>query len=143
MIVLDASAALELLLDTPTGEAVRDRVLGAHGRIGAPHLLDVEVGHVLRRYERARELTASRAQLALRALEDLPLMRYPQTPLLSRMWELRGTYTFYDAAYLALAEALAAPLVTCDVKLKAAPGRHRARVEVVRGTQTATKAKKT
>ncbi len=133
MILLDASAALELLLDTTTGELVRDRIRAAPGGIGAPHLLDIEVGHVLRRYERARELTPSRAQLALRALEDLPLSRYAHTPLLSRMWELRGNYTFYDAAYVALAEALAAPLLTCDEKLRAAPGKHRARVELVQG----------
>ena len=130
MIILDASAALELLLDTSTGEVVRDRLLASDRMLGAPHLLDIEVGHVLRRYERAREITASRAELALGSLADLPLTRYAHTP---RMWELRANVTFYDAAYLALAEALSATLVTCDVKLAAAPRQHRAKVEVLRG----------
>ncbi|OGQ15383.1 MAG: twitching motility protein PilT [Deltaproteobacteria bacterium RBG_16_71_12] len=133
MIILDASAALELLLDTSTGEVVRDRLLASDRMLGAPHLLDIEVGHVLRRYERAREITASRAELALGSLADLPLTRYAHTPLLARMWELRANVTFYDAAYLALAEALSATLVTCDVKLAAAPRQHRAKVEVLRG----------
>lgn len=75
-------------------------------------------------------MTPQRAQAALNDLADLPLNRYPHDVFLFRIWELRHTLTAYDAAYLALAEALAAPLVTCDARLASAPG-HRAWVELL------------
>lgn len=130
MIVLDASAALELLLGTARGAAFGERLVRQGERLCAPHLLDVEVVHVLRRYERAGELTGRRAQAAVSDLADLPIVRYPHVPLLARIWELRANLTGYDAAYLALAEVLDLPLVTCDARLASAPG-HRARVEVL------------
>ena len=130
MIVLDASAVLELLLDTSLAHAVRQRLHEHDGRLAAPHLLEVEVTHVLRRYERAGELSDARARVAVIDLGDLPLSRYPHTPLLPRMWELRKNLTGYDAAYVALAEVLEAPLVTCDAKLAQAPG-HRAHVDLI------------
>ena len=129
MIVLDASAALEILLGTDAGEALRERILGRPDRLAAPHLLDVEVAHVLRRYERAHELAAQRAQMALAALADMPIARYSHTPLLPRTWQLRANLTAYDAIYVALAETLDVPLLTRDAKLAAAPG-HRAKVEI-------------
>ncbi len=129
MIVVDASAMLEVLLATQTGARVEERLLGAGESLHAPHLLDVEVAQVLRRYAAAKELTPERGREALADLADFPLHRYPHDVLLPRIWELRSNVTAYDAAYLALAETLVAPLVTCDARLASAP-RHAARVEV-------------
>lgn len=129
MIVIDASALLEVLLGTGTGARVEDRLLSRGESLHAPHLLDVEVAQVLRRYAAAGELTPERGWEALRDLADFPLHRYPHDVLLPRIWELRHNVTAYDGAYLALAEGLAAPLVTCDARLRSAPG-HGAKVEV-------------
>ena len=130
MIVLDASAAIEWLLQTATGARVETRVFSEPVGLHAPHLVDVEVAQGLRRLVSAGLITASRAHDALHDLSDLALTRYPHHPFLDRIWELRDNLTAYDAAYVALAEALDAPLVTCDKKLASAPG-HRARVEVI------------
>ncbi len=128
MIVIDASAVLELLLITSTGAQIERRVFSTGETLHAPHLLDLEVVQVLRRYSVAGDMSPERAQEALRDLADLPLARYPHDLFLFRIWELRHNLTAYDAAYLALAETLAALLVTCDARLASAPG-HRARVE--------------
>lgn len=130
MIVLDASAAIEWLLQTAAGARVEERIFSHAATLHAPHLLDVEVAQVLRRYVTAGIITASRGQEALEDLLDLSLTRCPHDVLLGRIWELRDTLTAYDAAYVALAEALGAPLVTCDRKIASALGHH-ARVEVV------------
>ena len=130
MIVVDASAMLEVLLGTATGARVEDRLLSRGESLHAPHLLDVEVAQVLRRYASAGELTPARGREALTDLADFPVHRYPHDVLLPRIWELRQNVTAYDAAYLALAETLAAPLVTCDARLASAP-RHAAKVEVL------------
>ncbi len=130
MIVIDASAVLELLLATSAGAQIEERVFSTAETLYAPHLLDLEVVQVLRRYSSAGDMTPQRAQEALNDLADLPLNRYPHDVFLFRIWELRHTLTAYDAAYLALAEALAAPLVTCDARLASAPG-HRVRVELL------------
>lgn len=129
MIVVDASAILELLLNTHQAARVAERLFVAGETLHAPHLLDLEVAQVLRRYAAAGALTEERGDEALEDLGDLPLERYPHTLLLPRIWELRHALTAYDAAYVALAEALAAPLVTRDAAL--ARARHRARVEVL------------
>lgn len=129
MIVVDASALLEVLLRTPLGLRLEDRLLGADESLHAPHLIDVEVAQVLRRFAAAGDLTAERGLAALSDLAEWPLSRYAHEPLLERVWQLRQNVTAYDAVYLALAEALEAPLVTCDRRLAAAPG-HEARVEV-------------
>ncbi len=128
MIVLDASAAIELLLRTPAGEDVARRI--ARAELAAPHLIDVEVAQVARRYERARSLTGSRARQLLSDLLDLELTRYPHDVLLPRAWQLRANLTVYDAVYVTLAEALGGALLTCDARVARAPG-HRARVELV------------
>lgn len=129
--VLDASALLEWLLRTPTGLAVEAHVFSRRvPALAAPHLIDLEIAQVLRRWVAAGRLTAPRAALALQACRDLRLRRYPHTDLLPRIWALRGNATAYDAAYLALAEALGAELVTCDRGLAAVPGT-RARVRVL------------
>jgi predicted nucleic acid-binding protein len=127
--VVDASALLEVLLRTEAAPAVERRLFGG-GTLHAPHLLDLEVAQVLRRYERAGALSASRGREALEDLADLTVERYPHRLFLPRIWDLRANVTAYDAAYLALAEALDAPLLTRDRRLLGVPG-HGARVEVV------------
>ena len=129
MIVIDASAFIELLLGTASGDNIARRLSGPANDRCAPHLLDVEVAQVLRRFERRGALTAERCREALRDLSDFPLRRYPHPALLPRIWELRKNLTAYDATYIALAEALDAPLVTCDRRLTNAPG-HTARIEL-------------
>ena len=98
------------------------RLFGQDETLHAPHLLDVEVAQVLRRYYLHRELSSRRAEQALDDLAALKLERYPHEPLLPRIWQLRENITAYDAAYVALAEALNAPLLTCDARLADAPG---------------------
>ena len=120
---------LEVLLGTETGARVEDRLFSRGESLHAPHLLDVEVAQVLRRYATAGELTPERGREALMDLADFPVHRYPHDVLLPRIWELRHNVTAYDAAYVALAETLAAPLVTCDARLGSAP-RHAAKIEV-------------
>lgn len=131
MIVVDASAVLEVLLQTERGRAAEVRLFGGEA-LSAPHLLDLEVAQVLRRYARLGALEPSRAEGALRDYQDLRIERYPHHLFLARIWALRENATAYDAAYLALAEALDAPLVTTDGKLADVPG-HGAVVEVVGG----------
>jgi predicted nucleic acid-binding protein len=130
MIVVDASAVLEALLRTPAAESVERRMFDSRRTLHAPHLLDVEIAQVLRRYARAGEIDRDRGAAALSDLADLPLRRYPHDFLLPRVWELRNNLTAYDAVYVALAEALDAPLLTRDQRLAAA-ARHHARVELV------------
>lgn len=130
MLVLDASAALDLLLATPAGERVARRILTAQETLHAPHLLDVEVAHVVRRLTLAGELDDEEALRVLGNLLDLPIERHGHAWLLVRAFELRASLTAYDAMYVALAEALDAPLVTADAKVARAHG-HRARVELV------------
>jgi predicted nucleic acid-binding protein len=129
LIVVDASAIVELLLRTEVGLRIEKKVLSVRESLHAPHLLDVEVAQAVRRFAAASRLSPERGQEALADLADLPLNRYPHDMFLPRIWELRHNVTAYDAAYLALAEALKAPLVTCDAKLGSAPG-HSAKVQV-------------
>ncbi|MGH7087360.1 MAG: type II toxin-antitoxin system VapC family toxin [Stellaceae bacterium] len=130
MIVVDASALLEVLLRTSAAAAIEDRLFDAEETLHAPHLIDVEVAQVLRRYAATGQIAATRCRDALSDLLDLPLSRYPHDVLLPRVWDLRHNLTAYDAAYVALAEALDAPLLTRDRRLAAAPG-HRARIDLV------------
>jgi predicted nucleic acid-binding protein len=129
VIVVDASAVLEVLLRTRAAGRLEARLFGRVS-LHAPHLLDVEVAQVLRRYAARGELTAARGVEALADLAAFPLTRYPHDLLLARIWALRENLTAYDAAYVALAEALRAPLVTRDERLASAPG-HRATIELV------------
>ena len=122
MIVVDASAVLEVLLCTDAGLAIAGRYLDGTHTLHAPHLLDVEVAQVLRRYVLRGELSEDRCRQALDLLAELPLRRHEHWPLLGRIWELRLNLTAYDAAYVALAEGLRATLVTRDRKLASAPG---------------------
>lgn len=130
MIVADASVLLEILLRTGAGEAAQRRLFQRRESLHAPELVDLEIAQVLRRYVLRRELTPFRATAALNLFRKFPLERYGHAPLLPRIWELRENLTAYDAAYVALAEALRAPLVTCDTRLAASPG-IRTQIEVV------------
>jgi predicted nucleic acid-binding protein len=130
VIVVDASAMLEALLRTPAAQAVEDRLFAAGQTLHAPHLIDVEVAQVIRRYAANGEIDGDRGRAALSDLTDFPLRRYPHEFLLPRIWDLRSNLTAYDAAYVALAEALDAPLLTRDRRLAAAAGHH-ARIELV------------
>lgn len=130
MIVVDASVVVDLLLArTPWATTIEARLQSETG-IAAPHLLDAEVGQVLRRFVRAGELTATRAMGALDDLAALPIERFPHTPLLREAFALRDNVTFYDAVYLVLAEALDAPFLTRDRALVGVR-RTRARVECI------------
>jgi predicted nucleic acid-binding protein len=130
LIVIDASSAVELLLRTELGEKVEVRALGSQERLYAPHLLDLEVAQVLRRLTQLREITAARAQEALDDYAGLFVERAANRDLLRRVWQLRDSMTAYDGAYVALAEALDAPLLTCDGKLARSHG-HRAMIELL------------
>jgi predicted nucleic acid-binding protein len=130
VIVVDASAVLELLLGTERAERVAARVFAPDERLDAPHLLDIEVGQALRRLAQLNAITVLRAEEALADFASLLIERHAHRELLPRIWQLRDSLTAYDAAYVALAEALDAPLLTCDAKLGRARG-HRARIEVV------------
>jgi predicted nucleic acid-binding protein len=121
LIVLDASAVLEWLLRSATGVRIEARILASTATLHAPHLLDVEISQVLRRGVLRGGLAPGRAQQALEALRDLPLTRHAHTFLLPRVWNLRHNLSAYDATYVALAEALAAPLFTCDRKISQTP----------------------
>jgi predicted nucleic acid-binding protein len=122
LIVVDASAMVELLLGTPTGSAVAARLSVARETVHVPHLLDLEVASALRVLEGRGTIGSSDAARALADLLGLPMLRYAHDALLARVWQLRGNLTPYDAAYVALAEHLAAPVATCDARLASAPG---------------------
>jgi predicted nucleic acid-binding protein len=126
VIVADASAILELLLRTKAGAVVERRLLRRAESIHVPALIDLEVAQVLRRYLTRKEMTPLRARAAIDIMVAFPMQRYTHEPLLSRIWEHRDNLTAYDAAYVALAEGLRAPLLTCDARLANAPGIHAA-----------------
>jgi predicted nucleic acid-binding protein len=129
MIVLDASAMVDWLLQTPAGQRIEQRIYARNETLHSVHLLDVEFTQVLRRLVRERTLIPTRAEEAMEDLMALRITRYAPVLLLSRIWQLRNNMTAYDAAYIALAEELKAPLITRDQKIAAAPG-HAAAVEV-------------
>ncbi len=130
MIVVDASALLEFLLQTSLGARVEARLFDEEAELHAPHLLDVEIAQGLRRLVRTGEVSSARAQEAIADLTDLDLHRHAHLDFLGRAWKLRDNISAYDAMYVALAEAIEAPIVTCDSPLAKAPG-HRARIEVI------------
>jgi len=121
---------LEVLLRSQTGLEIEKRIFSPQETLYAPHLLDLEVAQVLRRYCASGEMDAERGREALRDLADIPINRYPHDVFLPRIWELRPNMTAYDAAYVALAETLPAPLLTRDTRLASAPG-HAAIIELI------------
>ena len=123
MIVLDTSAAAAVLLNLGSSASrIRERMAESDDDLHVPHLFEVEVLSVLRRYYLHGELSQERARLALNRLSTMRFTRYPHAALLSRVWELRDNITSYDAVYIALAETLEAPLVTTDARLARSPG---------------------
>ncbi len=128
--VVDASAMLEFLLQTPLGARVEARLFRDEEEFHSPHLVDVEVTQGLRRLVRSGEVSATRAAEAIEDLSDLDLHRHAHLDLLTRAWQLRENVTAYDAVYVALAEALDATMITCDSPLARAAG-HRARIEAI------------
>jgi predicted nucleic acid-binding protein len=122
VIVVDASALLEVLLRTPAAKDVEGRLFAPRQTLHVPHLVDAEIAQVIRRYAAKGDINGDRGRAALADLADLPMRRYPHDFLLPRIWDLRNNLTAYDAAYVALAEALDAPLLTRDRRLAAAAG---------------------
>jgi predicted nucleic acid-binding protein len=129
MIVVDASAILEVLLRTERAEKVEARLFRKTESLCAPHLLDLEIIQVLRHYS-GKEIPEERAQVAILDFQDFPIARYPHEIFVWRIWQLRKSLTAYDAAYVALAEALEAPLLTCDARLASSHG-HSARIQLI------------
>jgi predicted nucleic acid-binding protein len=117
VIVLDASAAIDWLLQTVAGQRIEKRIYSRHESLHAPHLLDLEIAQVLRRLVREGAVTAQRADQAIDDLLDLRITRYPACLFLPRIWQFRHTLSAYDAAYVVLAEKLGATLVTRDSRL--------------------------
>ena len=130
MKVLDASVLVEALVDGDLGEQARASIRSSPGWLWAPFVVDAEVGHALRGTARRGEASARAAKAALDDLMDMRLERVSHRFLSERAWELRDNLSFYDGLYVALAEALEAPLVTLDARLAKAPG-VRAEIEVV------------
>jgi predicted nucleic acid-binding protein len=127
MAVMDASAVVEVVLRTPRGLNAFESALSSQAGMHAPHILDIEVAHVLRRLVLKKELSLQDAGIAIGALPQLEVVRHSHLLLLPRIWELRDAVTAYDAAYVALAEILDVPLLTCDAKLSRSHG-HRAKI---------------
>ena len=120
--VLDASGAIELLLNTARGRKVGARLADDTEVVHAPHLIDIEIAHVLRRYVLDGTFDERHAAGTLRHWRQLDVERYPHEPFLDRVWSLRDNVTAHDAVYVALAEALGEPLVTADRKLAGSSG---------------------
>src|SRR5580704_1721798 len=129
MIVLDASAVVDWLLQTPAGQRVEQRIYARNNTLHTVHLLDVEFAQVLRRLVREGTLARKRAEEAMEDLIAVRVTRYAPVVLLDRIWQLRQNLSAYDAAYVALAEELKAPLITRPEKIAAGPG-HSATIEV-------------
>lgn len=128
MLVIDTSAALAAITAGRSVPRLTER-LDRESELGAPHLIDTEVLHALRRMRMCDAITEERAADTRTDFADLRLIRFPHAPLSDRVWELRHNLSAYDATFIALAEALSAPLVTCDRRLAGAPG-HGAHVEL-------------
>jgi predicted nucleic acid-binding protein len=121
MLVIDTSAVLAALSErTPDASLVRR--FADDGDLHAPHLIDIEILHALRRLVRGGKLSADRAEDVRTDFTELAITRYGHEPLADRVWALRENLSAYDAAFVALADALDVPLVTCDARLAKAPG---------------------
>ena len=128
--VLDASGAIELLLNTTAGQRLAVRLADDTEAVHVPHLIDMEIAQVLRRYVLHGTLDEGVGALALDRWRNLDVERYPHEPFLGRVWQLRNNVTAYDAIYVALAETLSTVLVTGDRRLVGAPG-VRAAIELI------------
>lgn len=129
MIVLDASATIDWLLQTSAGQRIEKRIYARNESLHSPHLLDLEVAQVLRRLVREGAIPTHRAAEAIDDLLDMRITRYPHYLLLLQIWQRRHNFSAYDAAYVVLAETLGAALITRDGGLASAAG-HAAAVEL-------------
>lgn len=127
MIVLDASAALKMILRHEGSDALAARVIGQD--IHAPALVEVDIVSGLGRLQRQRRIAEDRAMIGLEWFLNLGVEQHHGPELTRRIFALRHSLSAYDAAYVAVAELIEAPLVTADGKLSRAHG-HRARVEL-------------
>lgn len=130
MIVVDASALVELLLQMPAADRIERRLFDTGEALHAPHLLDIEIAQVVRRFASRGDISNRTGRTALTDLAVLRIQRHRHRIFLPRVWALRHNLTAYDALYVALAEALTAPLLTRDRRLAAAGG-HRVKIELV------------
>lgn len=126
--MVDTSALIDAVLARPAKRSLLSR-LSDDGDLHAPHLIDVEVQHALRHLSLTHAVHEARLEDARSDIADITLTRYPVGPLADRVWELRHQLTAYDAVFVALAETLEVPLITCDRRLTRAGGHH-AQVEV-------------
>lgn len=126
-IVVDASALVAVFIGNAAPPELLPRIVSA--RAFAPHLIDLEVLHTLSRRERHGAVPPATARMAVDRLPALPITRIEHQPFVPRIWELRHSITAYDAAYVALAEQLDVPLITCDGKLARSHG-HTAKIEL-------------
>jgi predicted nucleic acid-binding protein len=131
MLVIDTSAILDALAASEPAPGLVER-LSKDGDLHAPHLIDIEILHALRGMRIRDEIQAERADDARTDFAETALLRYPHQPLSDRIWELRHNLSAYDAAFVALAEMLDAPLITCDSRLASASG-HEAHIELFGG----------
>lgn len=129
MIVLDASAVVDWLLQTAAGRQIDKRIYSRSESLHAPHFFDLEVAQVLRRLARESQISSQRAGQAMEDLLDLRVTRYPHSILLPRIWQLRHNLSAYDAAYVVLSEKLGATLISRDKRLASASG-HAAQIEL-------------
>ena len=121
--MLDASAAIDWLLQTAAGKQIETRIYSRGESLHAPHLLDLEVAQVLRRLVREGAVSGPRAEQAIQDLFDLRVTRYPHFIFLPHIWRIRDNFSAYDAAYVALADKLGATLITRDTRLASAAAR--------------------
>ncbi|HME03795.1 MAG TPA: type II toxin-antitoxin system VapC family toxin [Solirubrobacteraceae bacterium] len=133
MLVVDTSAVLEALAALDPAPGLIER-LAEDGDLHGPHLIDTEVLHALRRMGIRGEISDERAADARSDFAEMALVRYPHKALSDRVWELRHNLTAYDATFVALAEVLAAPLITCDARLASTPN-HGATIERFSGSR--------
>ncbi|MBT6276583.1 MAG: type II toxin-antitoxin system VapC family toxin [Chromatiales bacterium] len=120
--VLDASAAIELLLNTPLARTIAGHISDESISLDAPHLIDVEITQAPRRYVNLGNISQEQRFKALGHWRDLNVERHPHEPYLTRVWQLRNNFSADDATYVVLAEVLGSPLLTADAKLAGAPG---------------------
>jgi len=123
VIVLDASAAIDWLLQTAVGKQIEERIFSRGESLHAPQLLDLEVAQVMRRLVREGAVSAPRADQAIQDLLDLRVTRYPHFVFLPHIWRLRDNFSAYDAVHVALTEKLGATLITRDARLASASAR--------------------
>lgn len=122
MIVVDTSAMIEVLINSPAGRRIARRIADPDLSLHAPHLLDIEVTQVLRSYVLKRLMAEDRARQILEDFSQLDIHRYEHHQLLLQVWRFRHRVTAYDASYVALAVVLDAPVLTMDRRLAKTPG---------------------